>query len=60
MKTSVLDAVPGLGPTRRKRLVAELGGMAAVKAASLDDLLALAWLPDAVGTAVYEKLHRPS
>jgi excinuclease ABC subunit C len=52
--------VPGLGPTRRTRLVTELGGMAAVKAATLDDLLALPWLPDAVGRAVHQKVHSPS
>jgi len=60
MTTSVLDGVPGLGPTRRTRLVTELGGMAAVKAATLDDLLALPWLPDGVGRAVYQKVHTPS
>jgi excinuclease ABC subunit C len=59
MTRSVLDDVPGLGPTRKKRLVKELGGMSAVKAASLDDLLALPWLPDAVGRAVHERLHAP-
>ena len=31
MTTSVLDDVPGLGPTRRKRLVKELGGVKAVQ-----------------------------
>jgi excinuclease ABC subunit C len=60
MTTSVLDDVPGLGPVRRKRLVKELGGMAAVKAASLDDLLALPWLPEGVGRAVHERLHGPA
>ncbi|MDQ4005731.1 MAG: excinuclease ABC subunit C, partial [Actinomycetota bacterium] len=59
MTKSVLDDVPGLGPTRKKRLVKELGGMAALKAASLDDLLALSWLPDPVGRAVHERLHQP-
>jgi excinuclease ABC subunit C len=38
MTRSVLDDVAGLGPTRRKRLVKELGGMTAVKKASLDEL----------------------
>ena len=57
MTTSVLDGIKGLGETRRKRLVKELGGIKAVKQASLDDLLALTWLPDAVGRAVYEKVH---
>jgi excinuclease ABC subunit C len=59
MTTSVLDDVPGLGPTRKKRLVKELGGVKAVKQASLDDLKALSWLPDPVAEAVYVKIHNP-
>jgi excinuclease ABC subunit C len=59
MTTSVLDAVPGLGPTRRKRLVKELGSVKAVRAASLDDLKSLSWLPDTVAEAVYEQVHAP-
>ena len=58
MTTSVLDGIPGLGEVRRKRLVKELGGVRAVRAAELDQLRALPWLPDAVADAVYEKLHR--
>ncbi len=46
MTVSVLDDVPGLGPGRKKRLVRELGGVNAVKAASLDNLRDLSWLPD--------------
>jgi excinuclease ABC subunit C len=57
MTRSVLDDIKGLGPTRRKRLTKELGGVAAVKAASLDDLRALSWLPDDVALAVYAKVH---
>jgi excinuclease ABC subunit C len=57
MTKSVLDDVAGLGPTRRKRLVKELGGMTAVKKASIDELRELSWLPDAVADAVYAKLH---
>ena len=60
MTKSVLDDVPGLGPTRRKRLVKELGGVNAVKQASVEDLKALSWLPDAVADALYEKLHTPT
>ena len=36
MTTSVLDGIKGLGETRRKRLVKELGGIKAVKEASLE------------------------
>ncbi len=34
MTTSAFDGVPGLGPTRQKRLLKELGGVAGVKRAS--------------------------
>jgi excinuclease ABC subunit C len=57
MTRSVLDDIKGLGPTRRKRLTKELGGVAGVKEASLDDLRALPWLPDEVAVAVYGKIH---
>ena len=48
MTKSVLDDIPGLGPTRKKRLLKELGGVGAVKRADLDDAAALSWLPDTV------------
>jgi excinuclease ABC subunit C len=57
MTKSVLDDIPGLGPTRRQRLVKEFGGVGAVKRASLEDLQALPWLPDAVAGAVHAKIH---
>jgi len=59
MTTSVLDGIPGLGPTRKKRLVRALGGVNAVKRASLEELQALPWLPDAVAEAIHEKVHKP-
>ena len=59
MTRSSLDGIAGLGPTRRARLVKELGGVRAVERASPDDLLALSWLPDAVAHSIYEKLHDP-
>ena len=59
MTRSSLDGIAGLGPTRRVRLVKEMGGVRAVERASLDDLLALSWLPDAVAHSIHEKLHGP-
>ncbi len=59
MTKSVLDDVPGLGPTRKKRLVKEFGGVRKVQAATLEELQALTWLPDAVGATLYDHLHRP-
>jgi excinuclease ABC subunit C len=57
MTKSVLDDIPGLGPTRRKRLLAEVGGVTAVKQASYETLAALPWLPDVVARAIWEKVH---
>jgi excinuclease ABC subunit C len=57
MTRSVLDDIPGLGPTRKKRLVKELGGVSAVKAADVDTLKALPWLPDKVAEAVHAATH---
>ncbi|MGI8794944.1 MAG: excinuclease ABC subunit UvrC [Acidimicrobiales bacterium] len=57
MTKSILDDVPGLGPTRKARLIKEMGGVRAVKQATLADLQANSWLPDAVAIAVFEKIH---
>lgn len=57
MTRSALDGVVGLGEARRKRLVKELGGVRAVQQASLEQLLSLSWLPEAVAAALYEHLH---
>lgn len=57
MTKSVLDDIPGLGPARKKRLVKELGGVNAVRRASLEELQALSWLPDAVAEAVHRKVR---
>jgi len=57
MTRSALDGVPGLGPVRRARLLKEVGGVRALRAASLEDLRELPWLPDAVARAVFDRLH---
>jgi excinuclease ABC subunit C len=55
MTTSFLDDIPGLGETRRKRLVTELGGVNTIKKASLEQLQALTWLPAPVAAAIHAK-----
>lgn len=57
MVSSSLDGIAGLGEVRAKRLVKEMGGVNAVKAASLDDLRLLSWLPESVAVAIHEKFH---
>ena len=58
MTKSALDGIAGLGPTRKKRLTKELGGVNAVKRSDLETLKALSWLPDEVAENVYRALHR--
>ncbi len=57
MTTSSLDGIPGLGEKRRTRLVKKLGGVNAVKAASLDELQAQSFLPDNVAEAIHARFH---
>ena len=58
MTTSALDGIPGLGEARKKKLTQVMGGVNAVKKASLDDLKALSFLPDAVAEAIHAKFHQ--
>jgi len=57
MSTSVLDGIPGLGVERRRRLLAECGGITGIKSFNREALRALSWLPDSVADAVFERCH---
>jgi excinuclease ABC subunit C len=57
MTTSVLDEVPGLGPTRRTRLLKEFGSVKKLREQEPETLHALTWLPAAVADDLYAKLH---
>ena len=57
MTRSVLDDVPGLGPTRRTRLLKEFGSVKKLRERSEDELVALPWLPERVGRELYARLH---
>ena len=57
MVASSLDGIPGLGEARTKQLVKAMGGVNAVKRASLEDLKALSFLPDAVAEAIHAKFN---
>ena len=58
MSASVLDDIEGLGAKRRQRLLDHFGGITGVKAATLDELLAVSWLPDSVAKAIFAALHQ--
>jgi len=57
MRKSALDDIAGLGDTRKKRLLREVGSVKAIKAATLEDLEALSWLPNTVAAAIHDKLN---
>jgi excinuclease ABC subunit C len=57
MTASSLDGIPGLGETRKLKLVKALGGVNAVKRADLDTLKAFSFLPDPVAEAIHTKFH---
>jgi excinuclease ABC subunit C len=59
MTLGALDGIGGLGPKRRERLIEVFGGLAALRAASKEELTGLSWLPASVGAAVFDRLHTP-
>ncbi len=59
MVASTLEGVEGLGPARRERLMGHFGSLESLRAARLEELTALSWLPDSVATSLYDHLHAP-
>ncbi len=58
MTVSVLDGMPGIGPTRKRALINHFGSPEAVVAATADQLQAVPGLPAKVGRELYGHLHR--
>lgn len=57
MTVSALDDIPGMGEARKKKLLKAMGGITKVKQASLEELQAHSFLPDAVAEAIHAKFH---
>lgn len=57
MTASVLDEVPGLGPTRRTKLLKQFGSVRKIRDQDLGTLQALPWLPDTVAADLHARLH---
>ena len=54
---SVLDDVPGLGSTRRTRLLKQFGSVKRLRELTEDEIVAITWLPETVGRALFAQLH---
>jgi excinuclease ABC subunit C len=58
MTSSLLDELPGVGPTRKRALLAHFGSPEAIVAASSEELQAAPGLPAKVAREIYGHLHR--
>ncbi|MDE6388114.1 MAG: excinuclease ABC subunit UvrC [Lachnospiraceae bacterium] len=51
---SVLDEIPGVGPTRRKALMKHFGSINEIKEASVEQLCEVREIPEHIGQQIYE------
>ena len=58
MTTSALDGVPGLGETRKKALLTRFGSLKRLRAASVEDIMAVPGVGRRTAEAVAAALHR--
>ena len=57
MTASILEGIPGLGPTRRQRLLDDFGTIDAIRGLSLEEISSIGWLPREIGDAIFDRLH---
>jgi excinuclease ABC subunit C len=60
MTSSILDELPGVGPSRKRALLAHFGSPEAILAASREELEATPGLPGKTARELYMYLHRTS
>jgi excinuclease ABC subunit C len=60
MLVSLLDDVPGLGETRRKALMKEFGSLKRLRAASVEDLMAVPGIGRRTAEAVQAAIAEPT
>ena len=58
MRSSALDAIPGLGPSRRSELVKHFGSVKKMKAASVEQIEEVNGVGPKLAATIYEHLHK--
>ena len=58
MTASVFDALPGVGPARRKAILSHFGSTEDFLAAGPEELAAVPGLPGKVARDIWEHLHK--
>ena len=56
-RTSPLEAIPGLGPKRRRELLRQFGGLQGVIGAGIDDLVKVRGISRTLAETIYNELH---
>jgi excinuclease ABC subunit C len=56
-RVSVLESIPGLGPSRRKALLRQFGGLQGVRKAGIDDLANVNGISRALAGRIYDTVH---
>ncbi|CCW35315.1 excinuclease ABC subunit UvrC [Chthonomonas calidirosea] len=54
---SILEEIPGIGPKRRRALQLHFGGLAKIRAATIEELAAVPGMTLKLATQLYETLH---
>ena len=54
---SRLEDIPGIGPRRRANLLKHFGGLAGLKAASVEDIARVERIDAALARRIYDTLH---
>ena len=56
-KGSILDSIPGIGPKRKRELIAHFGSIREIKGASSEEISRVPGISKHIADSIYERLH---